>query len=61
MGHYCYFKIFGDCYIILLLYVDDVLVAGSNMNEINKLKQQLSEEFEMKDLRAACWDEEHTR
>ncbi|GJQ89640.1 retrovirus-related pol polyprotein from transposon TNT 1-94 [Tanacetum coccineum] len=36
--------------IILLLYVDDMLVAGSDMAEIKKLKRQLSQEFEMKDL-----------
>nr|KYP76530.1 Retrovirus-related Pol polyprotein from transposon TNT 1-94 [Cajanus cajan]KYP76536.1 Retrovirus-related Pol polyprotein from transposon TNT 1-94 [Cajanus cajan] len=29
-----------------------MLVAGSNMDEINRLKTQLSEEFEMKDLGA---------
>ena len=51
--HCCYFKSFDDCYIILLLYVDDMLVAGSNMHAINNLKKQLSQEFEMKDLGAA--------
>ena len=30
-----------------------MLVAGSNMHEINSLKKQLSQEFEMKDLGAA--------
>ena len=28
-----------DRYIILLLYVDDMLVAGSNMHEINVLEK----------------------
>ena len=28
-------------YIILLFYVDDMLVAGSNMQEINVLKRKL--------------------
>ena len=51
--HCCYLKSFDDCYIILLLYVDDMLVAGSNMLEINNLKKQLSKEFEMKDFGAA--------
>ena len=27
-----------DCYIILCLYVDDILVAGSNMDHIKGLK-----------------------
>ncbi|KAL9263538.1 Retrovirus-related Pol polyprotein from transposon TNT 1-94-like protein [Drosera capensis] len=46
----CYTRHFGSSYIILLLYVDDMLVAGSDMEEINRLKEQLSEEFEMKNL-----------
>ncbi|KAL9266778.1 Retrovirus-related Pol polyprotein from transposon TNT 1-94-like protein, partial [Drosera capensis] len=49
----CYWRHFGSSYIILLLYVDDMLVAGSDMDEINRLKKQLSEEFEMKDLGAS--------
>ena len=53
MDHCSYFKKFDDRYIILLLYVDDMLLVGSSMKEINKLKQQLAKEFEMKDFRAA--------
>jgi len=34
----------------LLLYVDDVLVAGSDIDEIKNLKMQLSKEFDMKNL-----------
>ncbi|GKA35499.1 retrovirus-related pol polyprotein from transposon TNT 1-94 [Tanacetum coccineum] len=46
-----YFKRFGnDDFIILLLYVDDMLVAGPNKYRINKLKAQLAREFKMKDL-----------
>ncbi|GJY23180.1 retrovirus-related pol polyprotein from transposon TNT 1-94 [Tanacetum coccineum] len=46
-----YFKRFGDNnFIILLLYVDDMLVAGPNKDRINKLKAQLAKEFKMKDL-----------
>jgi hypothetical protein len=37
-------------YIYLLLYVDDMLIASKSHVEINKLKAQLSKEFEMKDL-----------
>ena len=40
-------------YIILLLYVDDMLVARSNMHEINVLKIKLENSFAMKDLGAA--------
>ena len=53
MDHCCYQKKFDSSYIILLLYVDDMLIAGSDIQEINKLKKQLSREFEMKDLGAA--------
>lgn len=37
-------------YIILLLHVDDMLVVSVNLDEINKLKKQLSNEFEVKDF-----------
>ena len=53
MDHCCYIRKFEDSYIILLLYVDDMLIAGSDMAEIKKLKNQLSEAFEMKDLGSA--------
>ena len=37
-------------HVFLLLYVDDMLIAGSSMREINNLKTRLSAAFEMKDL-----------
>ena len=39
--HYSYVKFFDNSYIILLLYVDDILIAGSSIEEINDLKKQL--------------------
>ena len=36
----------------MLLYVDDMLVAGSNMQVINVSKKKLSNSFVMKDLGA---------
>ena len=49
-----YFKTLSDgSFIYLLLYVDDMLIAAKNRAEINKLKQLLNSEFEMKDLGAA--------
>ena len=39
--------------IYLLLYVDDILLAGPDFNEIQKVKEVLSSEFDMKDLEAA--------
>ena len=52
-SHCCYVKSFDNSYIILLLYVDDMLLAGSSIEEINNLKKQLSKQFAMKDLGAA--------
>jgi len=37
-------------YIYLLLYVDDMLIASKSRSAIDKLKKDLSSEFEMKDL-----------
>jgi len=49
VDHFYYFKYFENSYIILLLYVNDMLVAGSNMKEIVNLKAQLARKFLMKD------------
>ena len=51
--HCYYVKFLGNSYIILLLYVDDMLIAGSTIEEINNLKKQLSKQFAMKDLGVA--------
>ncbi|KAL0552269.1 hypothetical protein IC582_011377 [Cucumis melo] len=46
-----YFKRFGEKdFIVLLLYVDDMLVAGPNKDHIEELKAHLPRKFEMKDL-----------
>ena len=53
-NHCVYFKrLDDDSYIILCLYVDDMLVVGSNMDHIKGLKCQLAHAFSMKDLGAA--------
>ena len=46
----CYFKKYSDSYVFLLLYVDDMFIAGSSIREINNLKTWLSVAFKMKDL-----------
>ena len=51
-NHYFYVKFFDNSYIILLLYVADMLIVGSSIKEINNLKKQLSKYFAMKDLGA---------
>ena len=64
----CLFKrLDDDNYIILCLYVDDMLAVGSNMDHIKGLKQLLAHSFSMKDLGAAkqilgikiCRDRKH--
>ena len=51
-NHCCYVKFFGNSYIILLLYVDDMLIVGSSIEGINILKKQLLKQFAIKDLGA---------
>ena len=52
--HCVYFKrLDNGRYIILLLYVDGMLVVGSNMQDTNDLKIKLAKSFAMKDLGAA--------
>ena len=49
-----YYKSFNNGkHVLLLLYIDDMLVARSSIVEINKLKQQLAMIFSMKDLSVA--------
>lgn len=50
--HTLFYKRVGDDITLLIVYVDDMIVTGSNNNEIEKLRSYLSKEFEMKDLGA---------
>jgi len=45
-----YNKLPGAEYIYVLLYVNDMLIASKSRSAIDKLKKDLSSEFEMKDL-----------
>ncbi|CAN6470368.1 unnamed protein product [Victoria cruziana] len=36
--------------VVFLVYVDDMIVTGDDVNEINRLKKLLAAEFELKDL-----------
>ena len=50
-NHCVYFRKFTDGnFIILLLYVDDMLIAGNDSKLIGKLKERLFKSFDMKDL-----------
>jgi hypothetical protein len=52
--HYVYFKkLENDIFIILVLYIDDMLVASKRIVEIHWLKPQLAKTFDMKDLGVA--------
>ncbi|KAJ1704540.1 hypothetical protein LUZ63_004319 [Rhynchospora breviuscula] len=42
----------GDAFIAILIYVDDLVVAGNNSDAIHDFKQYISEVFHMKDLGA---------
>ncbi|GJU82987.1 retrovirus-related pol polyprotein from transposon TNT 1-94 [Tanacetum coccineum] len=44
------YKFGDDDFIILLLYVDDMLIVGKNIGRIAQLKRDLSKSFSMKDL-----------
>lgn len=46
-------KFANDDFIILLLYVDDMLIVGKNISMIDRLKKQLRESISMKDMGAA--------
>nr|GEV07764.1 retrovirus-related Pol polyprotein from transposon TNT 1-94 [Tanacetum cinerariifolium] len=40
----------GQDFIALLVYVDDIILAGNNQSLINSIKQQLHHQFSIKDL-----------
>ena len=48
-----YTKIVENAYIIVCLYVDDMLVLGTNIEIIKSTKRMLSNNFDMKDLEVA--------
>jgi hypothetical protein len=49
--HCVFVKKFSDGeFIILLVYVDDMLIVGRDISKIDKLKEELSKSFAMKDL-----------
>jgi hypothetical protein len=43
-------KLNNGIFIILLLYVDDILLVRKSITEINRLKAQMDRSFDMKDL-----------
>ena len=47
-----YYKQVGEHFIYIVLYVDDMLLVGNNMEVIKEVKMHLSSKFDMKDLSA---------
>ena len=45
-----YYKTTKNSYVLLWLYVDDMLIIGSNKDIINQTKNMLKRKFEMKDM-----------
>ena len=52
-NHCVYYKKVGEHFIYVVLYVDDMLLVGNNMEVIKEVKMQLSSKFDMKDLGAS--------
>ena len=47
-------------FIILVLYVDEMLIESKSMVDINRLKVQLARTFDMKDLGATNYGQRNT-
>ena len=45
-----YFKSWNNLHVIISLYMDNMLIFGSNMHVINETKNMLKSHFDMKDL-----------
>ena len=60
MGHICFIRIQldnhyvdfrirpGNSFVILLLYVDDILIASNNVEDVMRVKAEINKEFEMR-------------
>ena len=53
--HYVYIKKSDDKFVILKLYVDNILLAGNNVGYLLTIKEWLSFNFQMKDMREAAY------
>lgn len=50
-----YFKVSGSKFIFVVLYVDNILLASSNIGLLENTKQFLSVSFKMKDMGEASY------
>ncbi|KAL6227857.1 hypothetical protein ACLB2K_001813 [Fragaria x ananassa] len=55
LDEWIYFKVCGSRFIVLVLYVDDILLASTDMKLLLETKSFLSQSFEMKDLGEASF------
>ena len=53
VDHCVYSRQVGNQFIYVVLYADDMLLVGNNMDVIKEVKSQLSSKFDMKDLGSA--------
>ena len=53
--HYIYVKMSKDNFVISSLYMDDILLAGNNIEFVQIIKEQLLLNFEMKDISEASY------
>ncbi|KAM1443641.1 hypothetical protein ACFX2I_039895 [Malus domestica] len=50
-----YLKVSGSSFILLVIYVDDILLATNDTSLLDEIKTLLQQNFEMKDLREASY------
>ena len=53
--HCVYIKKHKDKYVLLSLYVDDILIARNDLEFVQTIKRWLSSTFEMKDMEYASY------
>ena len=51
--YYVFYKQVGENFMFVVLYVNEMLLVGNNMEVIKEVKMKLSSKFDMKDLGAA--------
>ena len=49
-NHSLFVKTYGSTFIALFVYVDDIIIASNNKEELDKLKCSLDNQFKLKDL-----------
>lgn len=55
MDHSIFFKFNSLGYIILVVYIDDIVIIGNDESGIDNLKLFLSKNFQIKDLGNLCY------